>query len=154
VSRPDDGYQLVPMGSGHITELMRYEDEMFGTEAWSEDGYRAELADTRARHYVAAIDAVGALTGWAGVRVVADEAEVLTIGVVPSARRRGIALLLLGDLLVEAKRRGAAAIYLEVRVDNEAARKLYEREGFSKVGVRRGYYEGGRVDAVVMRREL
>jgi ribosomal-protein-alanine N-acetyltransferase len=145
---------LTPMTPSHVDEVMRYEDDMFGAEAWTADGYRAELADTRSRYYVAAIDEVGELQGWAGVRVVGDEAEVLTVGVIPAARRHGIGLVLMGDLYVEAKRRGATAIYLEVRVDNEAARKLYDREGFTKVGVRRGYYDGGRVDAVVMRRDL
>jgi ribosomal-protein-alanine N-acetyltransferase len=145
---------LRPMADADIDDLMRYEKDLFGPEAWSADGYRSELADTRSRHYVVAIDDIGELTGWAGVRVVGDEAEVLTVGVVPEARRRGIGLQLLTDLLVEARRRGARAMYLEVRVDNEPARRLYEREGFSKVGIRRGYYDGGRVDAVVMRRDV
>jgi ribosomal-protein-alanine N-acetyltransferase len=74
--------------------------------------------------------------------------------VVPSARRRGIARQLLDGLLAEARRRGAVEAFLEVRVDNQAAQSLYVREGFAQVGVRPGYYDGGRVDAVVMRREL
>jgi ribosomal-protein-alanine N-acetyltransferase len=146
--------ELVPMSLDQVDEVMVYEADLFGAEAWTADGYRAELRDTRSRHYVAAIDDDGALIGWAGVRVVGDEAEVLTVGVVPAARRRGIGLALMADLYADAKRRGARAIYLEVRVDNDGARKLYERDGFIKVGVRRGYYEGGRVDAVVMRRDL
>jgi ribosomal-protein-alanine N-acetyltransferase len=60
----------------------------------------------------------------------------------------------LDGLLGEARRRGAVEAFLEVRVDNEAARALYARAGFAQVGLRRGYYDGGRVDAVVMRREL
>jgi ribosomal-protein-alanine N-acetyltransferase len=146
--------QLVAMSLAHVDEVMAYEDDLFGAEAWTAEGYRAELRDTRSRHYVAAIDEAGALIGWAGVRVVADEAEVLTVGVIPMARRRGVGLALMADLYADAKRRGAQAIYLEVRVDNDGARKLYERDGFVKVGTRRGYYDGGRVDAVVMRRDL
>jgi [ribosomal protein S18]-alanine N-acetyltransferase len=73
---------------------------------------------------------------------------------VPAARRRGIARLLLENLLTEARRRGAVEAFLEVRVDNAAARALYLREGFTQVGVRPGYYDGGRVDAVVMRSDL
>jgi ribosomal-protein-alanine N-acetyltransferase len=86
--------------------------------------------------------------------VLADAAEVLTVGVVPRARRAGIAARMLGELLAHARRRGAREVLLEVRVDNEAARRLYEREGFAQVGTRRGYYDAGRVDAAVMRREL
>ena len=142
------------MTPADVDELMAHEEELFGSEAWTAQGYRDELADSASRHYVVWMDAVGDLQGWAGVRVVGDEAEVLTVGVVPAARRQGIALALLADLYAEAKRRGAVAVYLEVRVDNEAARRLYDREGFVKVGLRRGYYDGGRVDAVVMRRDL
>lgn len=145
---------IVPMTAQHIDALMPYEREMFGTEAWTVSGYRTELADSRHRYYVAAESPDGKLLGWAGVMVIADAAEVLTVGVVPSARRQGIGRRLLDALLTEARSRGAREAFLEVRVDNEAARKLYEREGFAEVGLRRGYYNAGRVDAVVMNREL
>jgi [ribosomal protein S18]-alanine N-acetyltransferase len=146
--------EIVPMRPEHIDALMPYEREMFGSEAWSADGYRDELADTRRRYYLAAVDQDGALLGWAGIRVVADSAEVLTVGVVPAARRQGIGARLLAMLLDEARRREATEAFLEVRVDNAAAQKLYERSRFVRVGVRRGYYDAGRVDAVVMRKQL
>jgi ribosomal-protein-alanine N-acetyltransferase len=133
---------------------MRYENEMFGTEAWSADAYREEIADVRSRHYLAAVDGEGELLAWAGVRVVGDSAEVLTVGVIPAARRRGIGRRLLRALLTEASARGAREAFLEVRVDNLAARRLYAADGFAQVGRRRGYYDAGRVDAVVMRKEL
>jgi len=145
---------VVPMTRAHIDALMPYEREMFGTEAWSADGYRAELADTRHRSYLAAVDENQSLLGWAGVRVVGDTAEILTVGVVPQARRQGIGGRLLAMLLDEARRRGAVEAFLEVRVDNSAALQLYEQARFVRVGVRRGYYAGGRVDAVVMRRAI
>ena len=138
----------------HVDRLMRYENEMFGTEAWSADAYRDEIADVRSRHYLAAVDGEGELLAWAGVRVVGDSAEVLTVGVIPASRRRGIARRLLRALLAEASARGAREAFLEVRVDNLAARRLYAAEGFAQVGRRRGYYDAGRVDAVVMRKEL
>jgi [ribosomal protein S18]-alanine N-acetyltransferase len=145
---------IVAMTAEHIAALMPHEQDMFGTEAWTADGYRAELADTNRRHYLAAVSAQGELLGWGGVLLIADSADVLTVGVIPAARRRGIARELLDGLLAEARRRGAVEAFLEVRVDNDAAQALYQREGFVRVGVRRGYYDGGRVDAVVMRREL
>ena len=94
------------------------------------------------------------MLAWAGVRVVGDSAEVLTVGVIPAARRRGIGRRLLRALLTEASARGAREAFLEVRVDNLAARRLYAADGFAQVGRRRGYYDAGRVDAVVMRKEL
>jgi [ribosomal protein S18]-alanine N-acetyltransferase len=172
---------IVPMTPAHIDALMPYERDMFGSEAWTASGYRAELADAPNRYYIVALaptvgpgasggevalaPTVGPgasggraptndLLGWAGVMVVGDSAEILTVGVVPAARRRGLAVRLLDGLLAEARERGAVEAFLEVRVDNEAARKLYEREGFVQVGLRPGYYDHGRVDAVVMRREL
>lgn len=144
---------IVPMRVEHIALLMPYERSMFGTEAWTASGYRTELADTDRRYYLAALTGEQ-LLGWAGVMVIADAAEILTVGVVPEARRRGIARRLIDGLLEEARRRGAVEAFLEVRVDNVAAQSLYATEGFAQVGLRPGYYDGGRVDAVVMRREL
>jgi [ribosomal protein S18]-alanine N-acetyltransferase len=144
---------IVPMRREHINELLPYEVDLFGSEAWSRASYLDELADTRYRRYLVAVDD-GRLVGWAGVRVLPPSAEILTVGVVPSARRRGIGTQLLTALTDEARRRGADEVFLEVRVDNEAAQTLYEREGFYRLGVRRGYYEGGRVDAVTMRAAL
>ena len=146
--------QLVPMTVRHIDALMLHEHDMFGTEAWSADGYRAELADTEFRYYIAAEGPEGTLLGWAGVMVVADSAEILTVGVVPAARRQGLAVRMVAELLDEARRRAAREAFLEVRVDNEPAISLYEREGFVRIGTRRGYYDQGRVDATVMRRDL
>ena len=81
-------------------------------------------------------------------------AQILTVGVLPAARRRGIATLLVRALIVVARERQAVEVLLEVRMDNDGARKLYENEGFVTIGTRRGYYDRGRVDAVVMRHEL
>lgn len=145
---------VVPMTAAHVDLLMPYERAMFGSEAWTARAYREEVADTHNRHYLAIEDTDGALLGWGGVMVVADAAEILTVGVVPDARRQGLARRLVADLLAEAVRRGAREAFLEVRVDNEPARKLYESEGFVEVGRRRGYYHHGRVDALIMRRDL
>ena len=146
--------RLVPMTAAHVERLLPFERDMFGTESWSAAAYRDELADRRHRYYVVVESAEGELLGWAGVRVVQDAAEILTVGVVPAARRAGLARRLLAELLAEAVRRGAHEAFLEVRVDNEPARTLYRSEGFADVGRRRGYYDGGRVDAVTMRKPL
>jgi ribosomal-protein-alanine N-acetyltransferase len=90
-------------------------------------------------------------------RVAADEMEVLTIGVRPEARRKGVARALMEAGLAAARQAGAGACFLEVAIDNPAAIALYERLGFSRAGLRRGYYdrgEAGLMDAVVMRLDL
>ena len=96
---------IVPMLAGHIEAVMPYEREMFGTEAWTANGYRTELADVARRYYLAAEAADGSVLGWAGLLVVGESAEILTVGVVPAARRRGIARALLNGLIEEATRR-------------------------------------------------
>ena len=86
-------------------------------------------------------------------RVAVDEAEILTIGVVPSARRRGLGATLLGAALAGAQARGAGTMFLEVAADNLPALGLYTGLGFSPVGRRRNYYGTGR-DAEVLRRGI
>ena len=116
-----DDITIVPMTPAHVDALMPHERDMFGTEAWSERSYREEIADARNRYYVAVEGPDGVLLGWAGVLVIAGTADVLTVGVVPSARRRGLARRMLAALCTEAARRGATEIFLDVRVDNESA---------------------------------
>lgn len=91
------------------------------------------------------------------VRVVADEAELLTIATRPDQQRRGLARGCMAAWMAEAAARGAAQAFLEVAEDNAPARALYARLGFAETGRRRGYY--GRdgapaVDAIVMARAL
>lgn len=149
-----NGARLLPMTRTHVDALMSYEQDMFGTEAWSRASYLAELADKRNRYYIAAEGPDGELLGWAGVLVIAETAEIMTVGVVPRARRAGTGRRMLDRLLAEAITRGAAEAFLEVRADNDAARALYRTAGFDEVGLRRGYYAGGTVDAVTMRKGL
>ena len=142
--------RLRPMTSADLDVLMPYEDAMFGSEAWSRQSYEEELADTALRDYLVA-DEDGSLLGSGGLLTIAETSQILTVGVLPPARRRGIGRLLVRALVDIARRRAADEVLLEVRIDNEAARKLYESEGFAVLGMRRGYYDKGRVDAVTMR---
>ncbi len=125
-----------------------------GDPPWTEEQFRSELAGVPAsRWYVIAEDS-GDLAGYAGLRLSGDTADVQTLAVAPAWQRRGIGTVLLAALLDEARRRGAHEAMLEVRADNEAALALYERQGFEQLAVRRGYYDAGRVDALVLRRRL
>ncbi|MCC5983518.1 MAG: GNAT family N-acetyltransferase [Rhodobacteraceae bacterium] len=85
------------------------------------------------------------------VRIVLDEAEVLTLAVAPAWRRRGLGQAVLNDALARAHAAGATASFLEVAADNAAALALYGRMGFRTVGRRRGYYDAG-TDALILRR--
>ena len=88
-------------------------------------------------------------------RVVAGEAELLTLAVEPAARGAGLGGALLREFIEEAQRRGATQAFLEVAADNATAIRLYQRQGFTNQGRRRGYYaaaDGTKSDAIVMAR--
>ena len=86
----------------------------------------------------------------AGFRAVLDEGYISNIAVSPALRRQGIGAALLRAMLEEGVRRGLAFLTLEVRVGNAAARRLYRRAGFREAGIRPGYYEKPREDALLM----
>ncbi len=94
----------------------------------------------------------GFVMAWAA----AGDSELLTVAVVPEARRKGVGAALVTSAGVAALVRGAASMHLEVAEDNEAARALYWKLGYEEAGRRHAYYagEGGSVDAIVMRRVL
>ena len=97
------------------------------------------------------------LAGFLVGRVVAGEAELLTLAVAPEARRQGIAARLLAAFLAEARARNAETAFLEVAADNQAALALYRAGGFAPVGLRPAYYPrvaAPALDAVVMARPV
>jgi ribosomal-protein-alanine N-acetyltransferase len=85
-------------------------------------------------------------------RIAADEAEILTICVLPDRRRQGIGRALLDETAATLGRGGAARLFLEVAAGNGPALALYERQGFIRAGLRRAYYrtENGLVDAHIL----
>lgn len=98
-----------------------------------------------------------ATDSFALARVIADEAELLTIATHPRQRRRGQARMLLARFHAEARARGATRAFLEVAADNAAARALYAGAGYREIGRRRGYYarpDGSKADALVLSRPL
>ena len=101
--------------------------------------------------------AVAEPDGFILMRLVFDEAEILTLAVDPAARRRGLARALVEAAAGAARMAGADVMFLEVAHDNLPALGLYEAAGFERAGLRRGYYDrgaAGSADAVVMRLDL
>jgi ribosomal-protein-alanine N-acetyltransferase len=82
-------------------------------------------------------------------RSIGEQAEILTLAVMPNARRRGIARALLQAAAREARRRGARTMFLEVSSANAAARALYAGAGFGEIGRRVRYYSDG-TDALIL----
>lgn len=101
--------------------------------------------------------ATGDARAFALVRVIAGEAELLTIATDPDFQRRGLGRATMLDWQAKARARGAETGFLEVAADNLAALKLYESCRFEICGQRRGYYkrtQGKPVDALLMRSDL
>jgi [ribosomal protein S18]-alanine N-acetyltransferase len=138
-----------------IGPVLELEHELFPEDAWSAGMFWSELAHARGpratRRYVVAQDADGRLVGYAGLAAAGDLADVQTIAAARDQWGTGLGARLLTDLLRAATAFECAEVLLEVRVDNARAQKLYERFGFEPIGFRRGYYQPGNVDALVMR---
>jgi ribosomal-protein-alanine N-acetyltransferase len=146
-----EGIRIEPAGRAHAEVLAGLHRLSLQQGGWS------------ATAMVALIEAFGAFAlialeddepvGFALARVVADEGEVLAIGVLPDRRRRGVGGALLWALEQGCGERGAARLFLEVACDNGAAQALYASRGFVGVGRRAGYYEVpgvGTVDALIL----
>jgi [ribosomal protein S18]-alanine N-acetyltransferase len=145
---------LRPMASVDVPAIARLEAALFGEEAWSPDMLASELASEPGRYYLVAAED-GVITGYAGLLAPGGgQADVLTVGVAHDRWGEGIGTALMENLLAEAARRGCTEVFLEVRVDNDRAQRLYRRHGFAGVGLRRGYYQPSGADALVMRRRL
>ena len=133
----------------HVEQLLPVERALFGEEPWTARTFWSELGQLDTRHYVVALSE-GEVVGYAGLCDYPDEAWVQTMAVAPAAQGQGLGARLLLELLDEAARRGQRTVRLEVRSDNAPAQRLYERHGFVREGVRRGYYQPSGTDAVLM----
>lgn len=132
---------------GDAALLARLHAQCFD-ESWDEAAFAAFLRDP---HTVALI--AGEERALILVRSAADECEIITLCARPDARRAGLATALLNAGALEAHRRGARRMFLEVAADNAPALAVYARAGFSGVGRRPGYYiraGGAAADAVIL----
>ena len=140
-----------------IDPVLELEKALFPEDAWSRGMFWSELAHARGaeatRRYLVA-EAEGGGRGssdTAGSPPPATPADVQTIAVARDHWGTGLGARLLTELLRAATAFECAEVMLECRVDNVRAQKLYERFGFEPIGFRRGYYQPGNVDALVMR---
>jgi ribosomal-protein-alanine N-acetyltransferase len=119
---------------------------------WPPYAFRQELESNRMAHYLV-VRADEQVVAYAGLWLMVDEAHVTTFAVLPAWRRQGVGGRLLCELLELADDLGASVATLEVRLSNDAARKLYQRFGFRPVGVRPRYYSDNGEDALIMTTE-
>lgn len=143
---------LIPATAAHARVMAAIHAASFPpAEVWGADALALQLSLPGAFGFLAGpTDAPG---GFILARVAADEAEILTVAVAPDNRRNGLGLRLLHAVSSRAEAACASCLLLEVAFDNTAARELYARMGFERVGRRRGYYGAG-TDALVLRLAL
>lgn len=155
-----DAFELLPVGPVHARVLSILHGGAFGRDAgWTEGDFSQLLETPGTFGWVAQVPSADGPQPAALVvaRAVVDEAEILTIGTLPSVRRKGLARGLIRAAAAEAATRGAVRLFLEVAVDNPAGVALYHALGFQEVGRRRAYYDrpgGVRADALIMARAV
>ena len=134
-------------------EIARIHAELF-SPAWSEESVRALLDHPASTAFLAVLGGPPKTTvGFVLAQLAADEAEILSVGVLPGWQRKGIGRRLVEGVARAVQRAEAKTLFLEVAADNDAALELYTRAGFLGTGLRRGYYERpgqAPVDAVTL----
>lgn len=108
--------------------------------AWSKESVLALLEHPASAAYVALVGNPKRAVGFVLSQIAGDEAEILSIGVAADAQRSGVGKTLMEGLVRALRRAEITRLFLDVAADNEAAKALYARLGFSEIGRRKGYY--------------
>lgn len=132
--------------AAQVPAMAELEARCFAADPWP-----AETILYKLDEFFVALEG-GELLGYLCLSHVLDEGSIDNVAVAPEQRRRGIAAALLAAAEEEAKKLSLAFITLEVRAGNEPAIRLYEKHGYTRVGLRRGYYEKPKEDAILMTR--
>lgn len=139
--------EIVRMNESHVSAVAELERQNF-SEPWPDIAVRGELTNKLALWLVALED--GEVVGYVGSQTVLQEADMMNIAVADTHRRRGIAKMLVEELI---RQLDAYQLTLEVRASNAPAISLYEALGFQQVGLRKNYYRKPKEDALILRKE-
>ena len=135
-----------------IPVLVGMEKEIYPESPWSAAQFREELAGVpSSRKYLVATED-NEIIGYGGIALAGDVADIHTLTVIPSYRRRGIATEILHQLEAWATSKGITAFMLEMREGNLQAQPLYEKQGYAVISRRDNYYSPG-IHALIMRKE-
>jgi ribosomal-protein-alanine N-acetyltransferase len=139
------------MTSQHVAQVAALEKLCFA-DPWSENSVAAELEHDYSLWVVALEE--DTVVGYVGAQISFEEADMMNVAVHPDHRRKGIAESVIDALIAQLKERGCAGLSLEVRASNIPAITLYEKMGFTQVGLRRNYYRNPKEDALILRKTL
>lgn len=142
-----------PITKEDLPEIALLEKECF-SEPWSETALQSLLPEEENGQGGICAFENGVFGGYIGFLFSPPEGEVINLAVKSAFRRRGIAKCLLGALEQKARESAVNTLFLEVRESNLAARKCYEKAGFSEIGKRKGFYAFPRENAVLYRKNL
>ncbi|HZP03067.1 MAG TPA: ribosomal protein S18-alanine N-acetyltransferase [Terriglobia bacterium] len=142
--------------SGDMPAIMAIQERLFPPSQWSASDYSKLCAEPEGLILVAENETATPpkVLGFAALRRVADEAELLFMAVDPDHQAQGIGKALLQEALARLRKEGARRLFLEVRVSNKRALRLYRALGFTLHTLRKGYYREPLEDAYVMSLEL
>lgn len=143
---------LLWAGPDRAAEISQMQGRLF-PDAWDAPGVMKLLEHPASTAFVAQIGAPKITVGYVLGQVMADEAEILSLGVAPELQRRGLGRLLVQGLIRAVKKAEARTLFLEVAADNAAAVQLYSKLSFTETGRRKAYYarnDGSAVDALTM----
>ena len=129
-----------PLTTDNYIDVARIDKECLQEESWSENLDKEEISSPDKVYFVAVID--GCSVGFGGYAQVLDEGHIMNIAVSEEYRRRGIATAILDKMIEDGIKKGIKAFTLEVRDSNISAISLYEKKGFTFVGIRKKYYAG------------
>ena len=142
---------ITNMREQHVAQVAELEKLCF-SDPWSEKSVASELNNQLALWLVA--DDNGRVAGYIGSQTVMGESDMMNVAVHPDYRKQGVATALIVGLVKELRKRESHCLTLEVRASNEPAKALYEKLGFTQVGLRKNYYRNPKEDALILRKEF
>ena len=139
--------EIIRLNESHVAPIAAIEKQCFSAP-WDEASVRSEITNPLALWLVAVED--GQVLGYVGSQTVLREADMMNVAVAAAYRRRGIARMLVEELI---RQLDAYQLTLEVRQSNAPAIALYESMGFAQVGLRKNYYQKPKENALILRKE-
>ena len=142
--------EIIQMKASHVAQVADLEAICF-SDPWSEKSVASEITNPLS-YWLVAVDGER-VAGYVGSQTVLDETDMMNIAVHPDYRRQGLAERLVAQLVEALKDKGSRCLTLEVRQSNTPAIGLYEKLGFSQIGLRKNYYRNPKEHALILRKE-